>query len=168
MNVNFSLIFKPNEMKIHIRRSKKEDAARMMELIRELAAFEKEPDEVTVSSEHFIETGFGNHPVWNAFVIEVEDETNSKTEIAGFALYYTRYSTWKGKRLYLEDIIITEKMRGKGLGKLLFDRLISEAKENGFTGMTWQVLDWNEPAIRFYKKYNATLTPGWLNGNINF
>lgn len=86
-----------------------------------------------------------------------------------FALYYIRYSTWKGQRLYLEDIIVTEKMRGKGLGKLLFEALITEGKEKKFAGMTWQVLEWNEPAINFYKKYyNAHLDPEWVNCAINF
>ena len=87
--------------------------------------------------------------------------------IAAFALYYIRYSTWKGCRMYLEDLIVTEEMRGKGLGKLLFDRLIAEAKELSFNGMTWQVLDWNEPAIKFYKKYEANIEAGWLNGALS-
>jgi GNAT superfamily N-acetyltransferase len=87
--------------------------------------------------------------------------------IVGFALYYIRYSTWKGCRMYLEDLIVTESWRGKGVGKLLFDRLIVEAREMGFNGMTWQVLDWNEPAIKFYKKYEADISPGWLNGSLS-
>jgi GNAT superfamily N-acetyltransferase len=84
-------------------------------------------------------------------------------EIKGFALYYIRYSTWKGQRMYLEDILVTESFRGKGLGKLLFDRLIEEAKEKNFSGIVWQVLEWNEPAINFYKKYDATFDPEWVN-----
>jgi GNAT superfamily N-acetyltransferase len=88
-------------------------------------------------------------------------------QVEGFALYYIRYSTWKGQRLYLEDLIVTEKMRGKGLGKLLFDRLIEEVKEKKYSGMVWQVLDWNEPAIHFYKKYNAQFDAGWINCSIN-
>ena len=134
-------------MKAHLRVARREDCLRLMELIQELAIYERAPDEVTVTLQHFQEAGFGPRPVWKAFVAEVDDF------IVGFALYYVRYSTWKGSRLYLEDLVITEIMRGKGIGKLLFNRLIQEASELGFNGMSWQVLDWNEPAIKFYKKY---------------
>lgn len=89
-------------------------------------------------------------------------------KVEGFALYYIRYSTWKGQCLYLEDFLVTEKLRGKGAGKLLFERIIEEAKEKGFKRMVWQVLEWNEPAINFYKKYNATLDPEWVNGILDF
>ncbi len=87
--------------------------------------------------------------------------------IQGFALYYVRYSTWKGCRLYLEDLIVTDKMRGKGLGKLLFETILKEAKDKGFNGITWQVLDWNEPAINFYNKYQSAIEAGWLNGSLS-
>lgn len=149
--------YKTADMQITIRRAVKADCPRLMELVHELALYEKAPDEVTVSFEHFEESGFGNNPVWWAFVAEADGI------VEGFALYYVRYSTWKGQRLYLEDLIVTEKMRGNGLGKLLFDRLIQETKEKGFSGMVWQVLDWNEPAINFYKKYGASLDGGWIN-----
>lgn len=149
-------------MKVSIRRAKKEDCPRMLELIQELALYEKAPDEVTVDSIHFEESGFGTNPVWWAFVAEVDGC------VEGFALYYIRYSTWKGQRLYLEDLIVTEKLRGNGIGKLLFDQLIEEGKEKKFHGMVWQVLDWNEPAINFYKKYNASFDAGWLNASITF
>jgi GNAT superfamily N-acetyltransferase len=142
---------------IRIRRATAADCPRILELIHELARFEKAPQEVTVTAEHFAESGFGPHPVWWAFVVTVNDR------IEGFALYYIRYSTWKGQRLYLEDLIVTEEMRGKGLGKLLFDRLIVEMKEKNFMGMVWQVLDWNEPAIKFYKKYQSQFDAGWIN-----
>lgn len=148
-------------MEIIIRRALKEDCPRLMELVQELADYEKAPDEVTVTLAHFEESGFGPNPVWWAFVAEA----NGKIE--GFALYYIRYSTWKGQRLYLEDLIVTEKMRGNGLGKLLFDRLFEEVKEKKFSGMVWQVLDWNEPAINFYKKYNAGFDAGWVNCSVN-
>ncbi len=147
-------------MNIIIRRAVAEDCERLMDLIRELAVYEKAPEEVTVTLEHFIDSGFGPHPVWWAFVAEVDGR------VEGFALYYIRYSTWKGQRMYLEDILVTEKSRGMGLGKLLFDRLIEEAKEKKLSGIIWQVLDWNEPAINFYKKYQARFDAEWINCSI--
>jgi len=147
-------------MKINIRRAVKEDCARLLELINELAVYEKAPDEVTVTLEHFIESGFGPQPVWWAFVAEADGQ------VEGFALYYIRYSTWKGQRMYLEDLIVTEKMRGNGLGKMLFDQLIVEANEKKFNGIVWQVLEWNAPAINFYKKYKAQFDPEWINCSI--
>jgi len=150
-------------MEIIIRKAIKEDCLRMLELIQELAVYEKEPDAVTVSFDHFVESGFGENPVWFAFVAEVDGK------VEGFALWYIRYSTWKGQRLYLEDLLVTEKMRGKGIGKLLFDKLIEEGKSKKYSGMAWQVLDWNETAINFYKKYDGvSIDKGWLNCMINF
>jgi len=147
-------------MSITIRRATAADCPRLLELIRELALYEKAPLEVTVSLQHFTESGFGTQPIWWAFVAEEENL------IHGFALYYIRYSTWKGQCLYLEDIIVTEKMRGQGIGGQLFERILEEAKERKLVRVIWQVLEWNEPAIRFYKKYNATLDPEWINGAI--
>ena len=149
-------------MDIQIRRAKKSDCVRLLELIQELAVYEKAPDEVTVTLAHFEESGFGENPVWWAFVAEVNGV------VVGLALYYIRYSTWKGQRMYLEDILVTEEMRGKKIGSMLFDQLIQEAKEKKLKGMNWQVLDWNEPAINFYKKYNASFDPEWVNCSINF
>jgi GNAT superfamily N-acetyltransferase len=146
---------------MNLRIAIKEDCPRLLDLVHELALFEKAPEEVTVTLNEFEEAGFGNKPVWKAFVVE------SGGIIVGFALYYIRYSTWKGCRMYLEDLIVTESWRGKGVGKLLFDRLIQEARELGFNGMTWQVLDWNEPAINFYKKYEAAIDAGWLNASLS-
>lgn len=135
----------------------------MMELIHELAIYEKEPEAVTVSFEHFVESGFGENAVWFGYVAEGDGK------VEGFALCYTRYSTWKGQRLYLEDFLVSEKMRGRGIGKLLFDTLIGECKAKKYSGMVWQVLDWNEPAINFYKKYpEVNIDSGWLNCSINF
>ena len=147
---------------MNIRRATATDCPRLLELIKELAEYEKAPQEVTVTLEHFTQSGFGPNPVWWAFVAEADGM------VQGFALYYIRYSTWKGQRMYLEDIIVTEAMRGKGLGKLLLDRLIAEAKEKNFCGITWQVLEWNEPAINFYKKYQAKFDPEWINCSIDF
>ena len=149
-------------MEIIIRKAVRKDCARMMELIQELATYEKAPDEVTVSLSHFEESGFGANPVWWAFVAEAQGV------VIGMALYYIRYSTWKGQRMYLEDILVTEDMRGQKIGSQLMDALIVEAKEKGFNGMNWQVLDWNEPAINFYKKYNANFDPEWVNCSIVF
>jgi GNAT superfamily N-acetyltransferase len=126
-----------------------------------LAVYERAPEEVTVTLAEFEDAGFGQKPVWKAFIAEL-DET-----IVGFALYYVRYSTWKGCRLYLEDFIVTDSHRGKGIGKQLFDTIVLEAHEKGFNGMTWQVLDWNEPALNFYKKYEAGVEAGWLNGSLS-
>ena len=153
-------------MSVIIRRAVKEDCARILELIQELAEFEKAPHEVTVTLAHFEESGFGNNPVWWAFVAEEIDETSTSNTIHGFALYYIRYSTWKGQRMYLEDILVTRKMRGKQIGKQLFDRLIVESREKNLKGIVWQVLDWNEPAIEFYKKYSATFDNEWINCSI--
>ncbi len=146
---------------MEVRRAKKEDCPRLLELIQELALYERAPQEVTVTLEHFTQSGFGDQPIWWAFVAE------ENGFILGFALYYIRYSTWKGQVMYLEDIIVTEKSRGKGIGKLLFDQLIEEARARQFKRIVWQVLEWNEPAINFYKKYQANLDPEWWNGSID-
>ena len=130
----------------------------MLQLIHELAVYERAPDEVTVDFDHFVDSGFGDNPVWYAFVAEVDNV------VVGFALYYIRYSTWKGQRMYLEDILVNEPWRGKGIGKLLFDQLQKEAKEKNFAGMVWQVLEWNDPAINFYKKYEGvSFDNEWIN-----
>ncbi len=146
---------------IVIREAIKEDCPRLLDLVNELAEFERAPKEVTVTLKEFEEAGFGVKPVWKAFVAEADGI------IAGFALYYIRFSTWKGCRLYLEDFLITKEMRGRGIGKLLFETIIQEAKEKGFNGITWQVLDWNEPAIKFYKKYQSIVEQGWLNASLS-
>lgn len=149
-------------IKTTIREAIESDCTQMLELIKELAIFEKAPDEVTVSLEEFKDTGFGKNPVWGAFVAEVDGE------IVGISLYYVRYSTWKGRRLYLEDLIVTERMRGLGIGKLLFDKTLAYGKQCGFHGMVWQVLDWNEPAIKFYEKYKANFDAEWINVSITY
>lgn len=143
--------------KITIRQGLKEDLPRVLELIKELAEFERAPHEVTNTLKQLEEDGFGRRPVYGFFVAEIEDR------IIGLSLYYWRYSTWKGKRLYLEDIIVTASERGKGAGQMLFNRTMEKALEENCTGMMWQVLDWNEPAIKFYKKYGARIDGEWLN-----
>jgi len=135
----------------------KKDLPRALELIKELAAFEKAPHEVINNVGLMEQDGFGPNPIFGFFVAELQNE------IVGISLYYWRYSTWKGKRLYLEDIIVTEGVRGKGIGKLLFDRTMQHALDENCSGMMWQVLDWNEPAINFYKKYGSKLDPEWIN-----
>lgn len=150
---------------IKIRKAVPADCERMMELVRELAVFEKAPDEVTVTPEHFKESGFGKNPVWQALV--ASDAGDPADIILGISLYYMRYSTWKGTILYLEDLIVTEKHRGKGIGKILFEHTIKEARNMGVSGMMWQVLDWNQPAIEFYKKYGAAMSNEWVNCNLS-
>ena len=134
-----------------------------MELIVELAEFEKAPPgSLIATQEHFEESGFGPNPVWWAFVAE------QAGRVVGFGLYYIRYSTWKGQRLYLEDLLVTLECRGQGIGKMLFERLLQETRDKNFSGMVWQVLDWNKPAIEFYKKYGASIEPEWWNCVINY
>ena len=145
---------------IIIRKATANDCPRIMELVHELAVYERAPAEVTVTLDHFIESGFGPNPVWWSFVAEEDGVIN------GFALYYIRFSTWKGQRMYLEDILVTEHARGRGLGKLLMDALIAEAQERNLSGIAWQVLEWNEPALNFYRKYNANFDPEWVNASI--
>ncbi len=146
---------------VQIRRATAKDCTRILELVQELATFEKAPNEVIVTLDHFIESGFGYNPVWWGFVAEHEGE------IVAFALYYIRFSTWKGQAMYLEDILVTERMRGRGIGKQLFEVLFKEAKERGIKRICWQVLDWNEPAISFYKKYDVRFDGEWVNCSID-
>lgn len=148
-------------MNITIRKALKADCNRLLELVQGLALFENAPEEVTVTQEEFEEAGFGQNPVWKSFVAEVDGR------IEGFALYYIRFSTWKGCRMYLEDFYVDERLRGQGVGTSLFEAIIQEAKERKFNGVSWQVLDWNEPAISFYKKYNARFEGEWINVSLS-
>lgn len=149
-------------MNIHIRKAEKKDMTSVLGLIQELAEYEKAPDEVINTVENLENDGFGPEKVFDCIVAEDEDT------VIGFALFYTGYSTWKGRTLYLEDFLINEKYRNKGIGKQLFDAVIQEAKRRNVKRMDWQVLDWNTPAIEFYKKYKATLDGEWLNGRFFF
>lgn len=149
-------------MEITIRKATKNDLPDVLSLIKELALFEKQPQEVTITLEQLEQDGFGEHPLF--WIILAED--NGK--IVGMSFYYIRYSTWKGRCLYLEDLVVKESYKKQGIGKLLFEATISEAKKMNAKLMTWQVLDWNEPAINFYKKFNAELDDEWINGKIRF
>lgn len=145
-----------------IREGKIEDLPRVLELVKELALYEKAPEQVTNTLEMMQKDGFGPNPIFGLFVA-VKEATQ---EIIGISIFYYRYSSWKGKRLYLEDIVVTESERGHGAGKLLFDRTMLKCLEDRCTGMMWQVLDWNTPAINFYQKYGAELDSGWINCNL--
>ncbi len=149
-------------MQFNIRRAVREDCPAMMGLVNELAAYERAPEEVTVDLAHFMDSGFGERPVWWAFVAEVDGL------VVGFALYYIRYSTWKGQRMYLEDLYIKPDYRRMGIGDGFMQVLIEEAKERNFAGIVWQVLDWNELAIGFYKKYPTSFDGEWVNCALNF
>lgn len=144
-------------MSVIIRTGARTDLPRTLELIKELAAYERAAHEVINTVALMEEDGFGARPIFGFFVAEANGV------IVGLSLYYWRYSTWKGKRLYLEDIIVTESERGKGIGKMLFDRTMQHALDENCSGMLWQVLDWNEPAINFYSKYGAKMDNGWMN-----
>ncbi|MDF7818329.1 GNAT family N-acetyltransferase [Runella sp. MFBS21] len=149
-------------MNIKIRKGLPEDVPSVFELVKELALYEKAPEQVTNTPEMMLKDGFGPDPIFGLFVAEVDDK------VVGISLYYFRYSTWKGKRLYLEDIVVTETMRGYGLGKKLFDATVEEAKATHCTGMMWQVLDWNKPAIDFYEKYGTRFDGEWINCHLDF
>ncbi len=143
-----------------LRQGEREDIPRVLELVKELAIYEKASNEVINTVERMTMDGFGQNPIFGFFVAE---ESNY---IVGLSLYYYRYSTWKGKRMYLEDIIVTEQYRGRGIGKLLFERTMLKTIEDDCSGMVWQVLDWNEPSINFYKSYKAKLDGEWINGSL--
>ncbi len=145
-----------------IRTATANDMETVHKLIRELAIYEKAEEQHTNSVEQLIKDGFGPEKVFDCIVAE------SNGNIVGFALFYTSYSTWKGKCLYLEDFVVTEAMRGAGIGKLLFDEVYRIAEERKVGRFEWQVLDWNEPALNFYRKYNAELDGEWINGKIIF
>lgn len=141
-----------------IRKAEAEDCKAALDLIHELALYEKAPQEVELSLEQLTDDGFGENPIYELFVAEEE------SEIIGIAIFYEKYSTWKGRCTYLEDLIVTKNKRGIGAGKALFEAVIQYAKEKNSGRMEWQVLDWNKPAIDFYKSYEAELDGEWFNG----
>ncbi|HTL82604.1 MAG TPA: GNAT family N-acetyltransferase, partial [Bacteroidia bacterium] len=140
-----------------IRKAVKSDMPSVLALVKELAEYEKAPDDVELTVAELERDGFGEHPVFWCFVAE------KKNKIVGMALYYINYSTWKGPCVFLEDIIVTQSERKSGIGKMLFEKVMEAAKERGAKRMSWQVLDWNEPAIKFYEKYQPEVLKEWLN-----
>jgi GNAT superfamily N-acetyltransferase len=140
-----------------IRKGEQRDMAGAHALVKELAVYEKAGDEVETTVQSMEADGFGPNKIFDLFVAELDGK------IVGIALYYTKYSTWKGRCIFLDDIVVTQSLRGKGIGKLLFDKVIEVAKQQNVRRLEWQVLDWNEPAIRFYEKYNAQFDGEWIN-----
>ena len=140
---------------MNIRRGNPEDMKAVLGLIKELAEFEKEPNAVLITVDDLIRDGFGPVPLFHVFVAEVE------SEIVGIALYYYRYSTWKGKTIHLEDLVVKDKMRGTGLGYALYSEIIKQGKKDHVRRVEWNVLDWNTPAIEFYEKSGAKVLRDW-------
>jgi len=149
-------------MEVVIRKGIQSDLPSVLELIKELAEYEKALNEVTVTLEDLEKDGFGDHPYYWFIVAE------SEGEIIGLSFYFIRYSTWKGRFLFLEDFVVKASFRNKGIGALLFEESIRIAKALDVKGMIWQVLDWNKDAIRFYKKYNSEISSDWYNGKLTY
>ena len=149
-------------MNLKPRKGLKRDIPGALKLVKELAVFEKAPKEVEVNLRQMTDWGFGKNKIFDFFVIEKDGN------IVGMALYYYKYSTWKGKCLFLEDIIVTQKERKNGYGKLLFNEIVKVAKKQKVKRLEWQVLEWNKDAIGFYKKYAAELDPEWINCKLRY
>ncbi|MBS1764116.1 MAG: GNAT family N-acetyltransferase [Bacteroidetes bacterium] len=145
-----------------IRKGKTEDVPAALQLIKELAEFEKAPEQVINTEAKMLEDGFGKNPVYRMLVAE------SEGKVIGIAIYFLKYSTWKGKGIYLDDIVVNENFRGQGTGMKLFEAVRKEAIEEGCRQLHWQVLDWNERAIDFYKKFNAEFDAEWINCKLHF
>jgi GNAT superfamily N-acetyltransferase len=143
---------------INIRKATPSDVPHILRLVKELAAYERAPEEVVVTGEILLRDGFGEHPLFHCYVAESADGY-----IAGMALYYIKYSTWKGPCVFLEDIVVSQSERRNGIGKLLFEKVMEETRRRGALRMEWQVLDWNEPALRFYEKYQPEVLKEWMN-----
>ena len=148
-------------MKIIIRKGIRKDLPSVLKLIKELADFENATDQVIITLEDLEKDGFGEHP-WYWFLVAEKDD-----EIVGLSFYWIRYSTWKGKFLFLEDFVIKQEYRRNGIGSKLFEETVRICKKLRLNGMVWQVLDWNDSAIEFYKKYNADISKEWLNGKLS-
>ncbi len=147
---------------VKLRPAETEDAERMLALIQELAVYEKAGDEVAISAKELAHDGFTEQPSFRAILAEREEE------VIGMALLYERYSTWKGKTLYLEDLIVTESARGQGIGEALLKACVSMAEEGQYKRLEWQVLDWNSPAIDFYRKMEVEMDSSWINCRMRF
>src|SRR5690606_20465950 len=148
-----------------IRKGEKHDMPAVLQLINELAIFEKEPDAVEITVDDLLRDGFSENPLFYTFVAEIDGDPSDSGQtkhIAGMALYYYRYSTWKGKTIHLEDLVVREEMRGKGIGFALYSEIIKQGKADGVRRIEWNVLDWNTPAIEFYKKTGAKILDDWL------
>ncbi|NND94814.1 MAG: GNAT family N-acetyltransferase [Flavobacteriales bacterium] len=150
----------PNELTI--RQGRREDVAGLYDLICELADFEHARKEVTITMEELLEDGFGAKPRYRSLVAVEHDN------VLAMALYYPRYSTWKGKTLYLEDLIVKREKRRKGIGHRLMKALIRQAKDQGYKRLEWQVLDWNDSALEFYENFDVEIDKTWLNCRIAF
>ena len=149
---------------MNIRRANPQDMEAVLGLIKELAEFEKEPDAVLVTVDDLIRDGFGPVPLFHVFVAELENDSNDgekEKQIVGIALWYYRFSTWKGKTIHLEDLVVKDKMRGTGLGYALYSEVLKQAKKDQVRRMEWNVLDWNTPAIEFYEKSGAKVLRDW-------
>lgn len=149
---------------MNIRRGNPQDMHAVLGLIKELAEFEKEPNAVLVTVDDLIRDGFGTVPLFHVFVAEIEDDSNDNEQlkqIVGIALYYYRYSTWKGKTIHLEDLVVKESMRGTGLGYALYSEILKQGKKDQVRRVEWNVLDWNTPAIEFYEKSGAKVLRDW-------
>jgi GNAT superfamily N-acetyltransferase len=148
--------------RLNIRKAVKEDVPALLRLVFELAEFEKAPDSVEVTVSEMERDGFGPDAIFSAFVAEMDNK------IVGMAHYYVKYSTWKGRAIYLDDIIVSERYRRQGIGGKLFEEVVKVCKKTGVRKMDWQVLTWNETAINFYKKYNTVFSSEWLNGTLYY
>ena len=144
-----------------VRKGTSADVPAVLGLIKELALYEKAPLEVTNTEADMLRDGFGTEPAYRLLVAELEGR------VVGMAIYFIKYSTWKGKGIYLDDIVVTESMRGNGIGAQLFAEVMRDAVSLNAKQMHWQVLDWNEPAIRFYKRYNCDFDGEWVNCKLN-
>ncbi|KIA94173.1 GNAT family acetyltransferase [Flavobacterium sp. KMS] len=140
---------------MNIRKGNPDDMKAVLGLIQELAIFEKEPDAVLITESDLVRDGFGENPLFHVFVAEVD------AEIVGIALYYYRFSTWKGKTIHLEDLIVKDKMRGSGLGFALYSEIMKQAKKDKVKRVEWNVLDWNTPAVKFYENSGAKIIQEW-------
>ncbi len=149
-------------MKISLRQATKQDLPEVLSMIKELALYEKAPQEVTVTLEELERDGFSERPLFEVILACHENQ------ILGMAFYFFSYSTWKGRCIYLEDIIVKEQFRGQKIGLKLFEAVIKKSKSYSARRMQWQVLNWNEPAINFYKKLNAQFDPSWINCKLTY